>query len=665
MISLKNNLLHLSLREAFLNIVPYYVLSSLGLVLIDVFGIKSDTSNIFILALLSISDMFVYLFPIFLVISLSYHLSINFNVHRFVVISLSLLVFVSISWTIDESKFVYNTNMTLYAFLLPILCMYLYRYLSKLRFLQLIREDIVSKQLKIAINSILPVFLIYLLFVNLVPYLAHTIYDYASILFIREIQVLDVSTKTFIQVIFSHLIWWATGIHGTHIYTIFADTTYLHEFIFPNITAEVFLFNFLVAGGAGATLSLVIAIIIKSKNYYTRKIGFIALPFSIFNINEILLFGLPMIMNLKFLIPFISLPIINFFTTYLFLSYVSVPEIHPIISWSTPTIISGYLLGNGETPIFLLFQLFNLLLGVFIYLPFLKAYDKSNSKNYDLNKLKEKFDIREKITTHQEVSFLKIQADIISEQTKTHDLIDELVKGDLLVYYQPKIDIKNKTCEGFESLLRFQKSDGKIVGPYFIPQLEKAGYASVIDIWVINRVHDDLLIWEKEGYFPKISINISPESISDSIVVDKIIRKLKDKNVSIEILERTFAKEHNIFLENIEKLRKNGFKIYVDDFGTGFSSLQYLHILPVNTIKLDRTLLLNTKTDKGKILYSNIVKMCQSLEYEVVAEGVETKEEEEFLNSINVNIIQGFLYSKAIPFKEVKNYEKGLENLRC
>lgn len=661
MISLKNNLLHLSLREAFLNIVPYYVLSSLGLVLIDVFGIKSDTSNIIVLSLLSISDLFVYLFPIFLVISLSYHLSINYNVHRFVVISLSLLVFVSISWTINDSKFVYNTNMTLYAFLLPILCMYLYRYLSKLRFLQLIREDIVSKQLKIAINSILPVFLIYMLFVNFIPYMANFIYEYANILFIREIQNLDVSTKTFIQVVFSHLIWWATGVHGTHVYTIFADTTYLYEFIFPNITAEVFLFNFLVAGGAGATLSLVIAIIIKSKNYYTKKIGFLALPFSIFNINEILLFGLPMIMNLKFFIPFISLPILNFITTYIFLSFVSIPEIHPIISWSTPTLISGYLLGNGETPIFLLFQLFNLVLGIFIYLPFLKSYDKSNSKEYDLNKLKDKFDIREKITTHQEVSFLKIQADIISEQTKTHDLIDELVNGDLLVYYQPKIDIKNQVCEGFESLLRFQKSDGKILGPYFIPQLEKAGYASVIDIWVINRVYNDLILWEKENYFPKISINISPESISDEVVVNKIIRKLKDKNVSIEILERTFAKEHSIFLKNIEKLRTNGFKIYVDDFGIGFSSLQYLHILPANTIKLDRTLLLNTTTDEGKILYSNIVKMCQNLGYQVISEGVETKEEESFLKSVNVEIIQGFLYSKAIPFNEVKDYEEKLK----
>lgn len=658
MVRIKNNLLHLSLREAFLDIVPYYVLSSLGLVLVDVFNVDPNNTNIFISALLTISDIFIYIFPILLVVSLSYHLSNNYNVHRFVVISLSLLVFISISWSINDGSFVYNNDLTVYAFLLPILCLYLYRYLIKLYFLEIIKEDIVSKQLKTVINSIIPILIIYTLFVNFIPYLAQVIYEYLDILFIREIQVLDVSTKTFIQLVLSHLIWWGTGIHGTHVYTIFADTTYLYEFIFPNITAKDFLFSFLVTGGAGATLSLVIAIIIKSKNYYTRKIGFLALPFSIFNINEILIFGLPMIMNLKFLIPFICLPIINFFVTYIFLSYVPVPEVHSIISWSTPTIISGYLLGNGETPLFSLLQFFNIVVGVFVYLPFLNVYDKSNSKDFDLNKLKEKFNIREKITSLEEVSFLKTQADIIKEQTSTHNLIEELVNGDLLLYYQPKIDIKNNKCYGFESLLRFQNSKGNVLGPYFIPQLEKAGYANIIDIWVINTVSKDLLIWEELGYFPEISINISPESLSSEVVVNKIIHKLKNKNISIEILERTFAEEHNTFINNITELRKNGFKIYVDDFGTGFSSLQYLHTLPADIIKLDRSLLLNTNTKRGRVLYSNIVKMCQDLGYTITSEGVETKEEENFLKSINVDIIQGFLYSKAIPFEEVYAYDK-------
>lgn len=657
MVKLNNNLLHLSLREAFLDIVPYYVLSSMGLVLIDVFNVDPHSQNTFIHALLSISNVFTYLFPIFLVIAISYHLANNYHIHRFIVIALSLSTFMSVSWSIDDQlHLVYDKDMTLYALFLPICCMYLYRYLIQFTFIQLIKEDIVSRQLKIVINSILPVFFIYMLFVNFIPSIGSIIYEYLHIWFIREIQILGVEVKAFFQVVVVHLIWWSSGIHGTHVYTIFADTTYLFEDIFTNVSAEVFLFNFLVAGGAGATLSLVIAIIWKSKNYYTRKIGYLALPFSIFNINEILIFGLPMIMNFKFLIPFIGLPIINFFTTYAFFSYVSVPEIQNIITWSTPAIISGYLMGNGEDFSFAFLQLFNIVLGVFIYLPFLKAYDEENKNSYDVNKLKDKFHIREQISNMQEIDFLKTQAEQIAEQTVIHNLVDELVKGDLHLYYQPKIDAKTNEIYGFEALLRFENKKGKILGPYFIPQLEQSGYAGVIDIWVINKISKDIAKWEEKNQSYNISINISPESLSNRTVVNKIIAKLKNKNVSIEILERTFAKEHNIFLDNIKLLKDNGFIIYVDDFGTGFSSLQYLHILPVDKIKLDRTLLLNTKTNEGKILYKDIAIMCKDLGYKIVSEGVETKEEEEFLKSIDIDILQGYLYSPAIAFDEVQNY---------
>lgn len=171
----------------------------------------------------------------------------------------------------------------------------------------------------------------------------------------------------------------------------------------------------------------------------------------------------------------------------------------------------------------------------------------------------------------------------------------------------------------------------------------------------------DLLIWKERNFYPKVSINISPESICNENIVQKIIDEFKGFKVSIEILERTFAKEMNLFIKNIEKLRENRFKIYIDDFGSGFSCLQYLNILPVDFIKLDRNLILNAKTKSGETLYKNIATMCKNQNFEIVAEGIETEKEIKIVKESNINVVQGFYFSKALPASSLENYEIDLE----
>ncbi|AXH15394.1 diguanylate phosphodiesterase (CelB domain) [Malaciobacter mytili LMG 24559] len=651
---ISNNLLHLSLKEAFLDIVPFYIISSLGILFINVFNIDANTNNIVIKSFLHISNTFSYLFPIFLIIAISYYLANNYHISRFISICISLLVFIKFAWVIENNQLYYNHHMEIYAFFIPIISTYLYIYLYKIKSLKIIKENyIISNQLKIVVNSLIPILIVYLFLTFLIPYISEFLQIILEKFFLSITENFSIEIKTFIQVITTHIIWWLTGIHGTHIYNIFADLSYSQQEIFQNLTSETFIYSFLVFGGAGSTLSLIIAIILKSKNHHNRKISFISFPFAIFNINEILLFGLPIIMNFTLLIPFLLLPIINFFTSYLVFSFFAIPESDYILSWTTPIFVSGYLLGNAQSYIFVFLQLFNLIVGVFVYLPFLKLYDQSQELNNNTKKLKEKFNIKDQVDIIEEISFFKTQAEIIKEKSNTHKMVEDLISGDLLLYYQPKIDIKNDQCYGFEALLRFKTKDNKIVGPYFISQIEKAGYNFVIDLWVINQVLQDLEKWHKKSFFPRISINLSPESISNEYIINKIIRKLKNKNVEIEILERTFASEHCKFMKNILKLKANGFAISIDDFGTGFSSLQYLHILPANIIKLDKTLLDNITTSKGKILYKDIAKMCQHLNYTLISEGVETKEDVDFLKSIKIDIIQGFYYSKAIPFNEV------------
>ncbi len=652
---LSNNLLHLSLKEAFLDIVPFYIMSSIGILLTNVFNIDANTTNnIIIKSFLHITNTFSYLFPIFLIIVIAYHLANNYHIHKFITIGTSLLIFVNFAWNIENNQLFYKNDMEIYAFIIPIISTYLYIYLSKINIFKIIKENhIVSKQLKSIVNSLIPIFIIYLILTFLIPFISDLLHITLEGFFTNAINELSVEIKILIQVIVTHITWWLTGIHGTHIYGIFTDLSYSQEEIFKNLTSESFIFSFLVFGGAGSTLSLIIAIILKSKNYHSRKISFISLPFAVFNINEILLFGLPIIMNFTLLVPFLFLPLFNFLTSYIVFSLFAIPESSYILSWTTPIFVSGYLLGDTQTYTFVFLQLFNLVVGVFIYAPFVKAYDESQILDNNTKQLKEKLNIKDQVDVIEEINFFKTQAEIIKEKSNTHKMVEDLISGDLLLYYQPKIDISNGQCYGFEALLRFKNKYNKVVGPYFISQIEKAGYNFIIDLWVINEVFDDLEKWHKKSFFPKISINLSPESISNEYIVNKIIQKLKNKNVEIEILERTFANEHSKFMENILRLKANGFTISIDDFGTGFSSLQYLHTLPANIIKLDKNLLDNVTTLKGKVLYKNIAKMCQNLDYILISEGVETKENVDFLKSIKIDIIQGFYYSKAIPFDEV------------
>lgn len=330
------------------------------------------------------------------------------------------------------------------------------------------------------------------------------------------------------------------------------------------------------------------------------------------------------------------------------------------LSWITPIFVSGYLIDKSFIYVFL--QIFQLFLACLIYFPFIKNYEKHLKKNEYFDNLKNSLGIEEHIEKKMHVNSIKKQQSILSKERKISALVKELTRGELLLYYQPKIDIKNSKVKGYEALLRFKKPDGIIVGPYFIDKIIEVGFDRLIDTWVINQLKKDLLKWKEDNYYPQISINISPESISNKNIIKKIIKELQGYMVNIEILEKTFAKNTNQLINNIKKLRENGFTISIDDFGSGFSSLQYLNILPVDYIKFDRNLILNTTTESGEILYKNVALLCRNQGYTVIAEGIETNRELAIAVDSKIDLIQGFYFSKAITSSELKLYEEEFSN---
>lgn len=647
----ENNLYLISIRQAFLNLLPYFIMIGVTILIHQILLFISYTSNSLYEIILSIVNLYSYTTPLIISISISYFLAKNFDLNRILMPILTFLLFVSFYWGYkSDNEININLNFNFLMIIIPLFAIYIYKNLF-IFIKKYIPFELINEELSEVMKSIVPFILTFLLSAFFVKYFILITSDILNFPILNKEFNLPIELTSIFSVFLSTLIWWISGIHGTNLIASLFGEDYLKQTLVGNLDANVFINNFTIYGGDGATLSLLLAVIFFIKNPFMRKIAFLSLPFSLFNINEIILFALPIILNIRLLFPFLFVPISNFLIGYIFFYFYPVLNNDLTISWIIPIFISGYAIDNSFIYVFL--QFIQLTIGIFIYLPFLKKYENSVNESEVFENFKNSLGIKEFVEKSLHLNFIKSQQEIINEEKNISNLTNELSKGEMLLYYQPKIDILNTRCYGFEALIRFKNQNGEIKGPYFIEKIEQFGFEKIIDFWVINQVKNDLEEWKKLDFSPKISINISPESICDKQVINKIINDLKGFNIEIEILERTFAKKMDLFINNINKLKENDFSISVDDFGSGFSSLQYLNILPANIIKFDRALILNTKTTSGANLYKSISSMCKLQNFEIIAEGVETEEEMEIVKSSDINIVQGYYFSKAISYDEV------------
>ena len=655
----ENNLWLISIRQAFLNLLPYFIMIGLTILIYQILLFFSYESNILYEIISSIVYLYSFTTPLIISITISYFLAKNFDLNRIMMPILTFLLFVLFYWEYKSiSEINININFNFLMITIPLFTIYIYKTLYVF-IKKYIKFETINEELSEVMKSITPFFITFILSALFVKYFIVTTTYIANLSFFNQVFNLPIELTSLFSIFLSTLIWWLTGIHGTNLVVSLFGEEYLKQTLVGNVDANIFINNFVIYGGDGATLSLLIAIIFFIKNPFMQKIAFLSLPFAIFNINEIVLFALPIILNIRLLFPFLFVPLSNFMIGYTFFYFYPISNFDFAISWIAPIFISGYAVDNSFLYVFL--QLIQLIIGVLIYLPFLKKYEKFISENEVFENLKNHLGIKEFVEKSLHLNFIKSQQEIINEEKAISKLTKELSKGQMLLYYQPKIDISNNVCCGFEALIRFKNKQGEIKGPYFIEKIEQIGFERIIDFWVINQVKKDLEKWQEIAFYPKISINISPESICNAQVIDKIISDLKGFKIEIEILERTFAKKMELFINNINRLKENGFSISIDDFGSGFSSLQYLNILPANVIKFDRALILNTKTSSGAKLYKSISSMCKLQNFEIIAEGVETQEEMELVKQSGINIVQGYYFSKAIPQDEVFYFHNNFE----
>ena len=237
------------------------------------------------------------------------------------------------------------------------------------------------------------------------------------------------------------------------------------------------------------------------------------------------------------------------------------------------------------------------------------------------------------------------------------DLRKALIRDEFVLYYQPKFDAADGHTVGAEALLRWQHPTRGLLPPdLFIPLAERTGLIISIGDWVLHQACQQMRTWYQQGHRDwRVAVNISALQFCHAGLVDSVASALADNNLpaeclTLEITESTAMNDADASMQVLEQLAQMGVDISIDDFGTGYSSLLYLKRLPANELKIDRGFVRELEHDSDDAaIVSAIVALGQALGLRIVAEGVETSKQQDFLTGLGCDSLQGFLLGAPVP----------------
>lgn len=277
----------------------------------------------------------------------------------------------------------------------------------------------------------------------------------------------------------------------------------------------------------------------------------------------------------------------------------------------------------------------------------------------------------------KEISFYddSLRKQLLREQRITDDMEQALRERQFHVYFQPKYDIFSETLSGAEALVRWIHPQNGFMSPAeFIPVFESNGFITEVDMFVWDETCRKIREWlDKYNCYVPISVNVSRKDIYKpnlpQILLDTVHRHgLEPKHLHLEITESAYVENPDQLLQVVEELKKLGFKIEMDDFGSGYSSLNMLASMPIDMLKLDMNFVKNySEENNSRGIMSFVIGLAKWMNLYVVAEGVETKEQLELLRGMDCNLAQGYYFSKPLPAekfeKVLQKFGKNLENV--
>lgn len=451
---------------------------------------------------------------------------------------------------------------------------------------------------------------------------------------------------------------WVLGIHGGNALEQVAQT-----YLVPNdsaageIISKSFLDSYALIGGCGAAICLLAALIIFSKGKDDRQLAYSASGAVLFNINEILIYGLPVVLNPVLIIPFILTPVAALLIAYGFAMIGFLPVLKETVTWTTPVFFSGYLASGSWRGIVVQFVI--LAAGTGIYAPFVCLAQRVKEKQAEmlLNELTDHFK-----QTQQEGKDIRLMEQHDSKGLLARNMAEQLridvEKEDLAMGYQPQYH-KDLGLTGAEGLLRWKYMDRAVYPPLVVALAKEDGFFDRLTQVVIKtsmKVCSELIA---EGKALTISANISADQMDSEQFINRVIRMAETYQVSghycLEVTEEASVDRMEEIPHHISKLKSAGILAAVDDFSMGRTSLMYLQTNGFYAVKLDGRLVQGMlQNERNQEIISSIVSLGKNLGFVVIAEYVETEAARAKLEKLGCNLYQGYLYSPAVPPEQLK-----------
>lgn len=445
---------------------------------------------------------------------------------------------------------------------------------------------------------------------------------------------------------------WFFGIHG-----LLNSTNSAFAFSNGQITTGAFIDTFALLGGCGATICLLIAIIIFSKIKKRKKLCHLAGIPLIFNINEFIVFGLPIVLNPIYLVPFVLTPLVCYSIAYLATFTGIVPQIvNPGVQWTTPIIISGYRATGSVMGSVL--QIFLLAIGVAIYAPFVlldNRISKENEKGY-LDKLT---DICRSCEARGVPYSIADQTYPLRsfEDDVTSALFDAIRERNVHLKYQPQV--KNGKVVAAEALLRFSYNEtGYLYPPLVIAIALKNNLFKELSQEIVRRAITDLKGLQQTQPDFKIAVNLNLDLLMDNEFRNWLIESVRNSDITpgtfgVEITEDSNFSETDDYESVFNELKAEHIRLFMDDFSMGHTSISILQKSYFDFIKIDGKLIKQIENERIQSIVSSIAKLGKDLNFKVIAEYVETQKQRDILLSLGCDIFQGYLYYKDVEINDL------------
>ncbi|OZH53310.1 hypothetical protein AFK68_18450 [Hydrocoleum sp. CS-953] len=244
------------------------------------------------------------------------------------------------------------------------------------------------------------------------------------------------------------------------------------------------------------------------------------------------------------------------------------------------------------------------------------------------------------------------------------ELNQAIAENQFELYYQPQFNLRTKKVFGAEALIRWNSPEkGRVSPAEFIPLAEKTGFIIPLGQWVLETACKQIKDWQKEGLLHlQISVNISSKQFHQPNLAEEILKILKKYEIppqclKLELTESVLVQDIDMTLEQFKMLKAAKIEVSIDDFGTGYASLAYLQHFDFNTLKIDCSFVKNIhKNSKNAAITNAVIRMAKQLNFQVIAEGVETKEESDFLYANGCELIQGYLISRPLSARDFSKF---------